>query len=104
MAFKTAAVAVAADTNVQIAGESAGAVSTNARTSKIKFAFVFSSTPGVVAIAEDAASLTAGEGFPIFADADTLLASGEDYELVADESMWVRATEAGTLYLRWDGA
>lgn len=97
--WQTHAIAIAADTNVQVAGGTAGDVSTRARQVTVKWAFVPTADAAVVFIAEDSASLTAGEGFPVFSDATTTVASGDDWKLTSDDEVWVRATEAGTLYV-----
>lgn len=102
--YKTAKIAVAANTNVQVAGGTAGTVSTRGRMVTLKCAFQFTSTAGVVSVAEDAASLTASEGFPIFPDATTLQSDDENFELTSDDEVWVRSTQAGSLYVKWTGA
>lgn len=96
-------IAVAANTNVQVAGGTAGAISTRGRQTTLKFAFDFTTTAGIVKVAPDSATLTAGNGFPIFADTDTVQAANEEFKMTSDDELWVRSAQAGDLYVKWTG-
>lgn len=98
--YHTVAIDVAADTPVQVAGPSGAPVSSKSRTATLKLAFQFTSTPGVVVFGESSAIVASGDGFPSFADADTLQASTDDLNLVPNDEVWVQATEAGRLYVQ----
>lgn len=99
--FKTKVIAVAADTDVQVAGpDFADGVDTHASTNKIGLAFVPDSTPAVVSFAATEAESLAGTGFPAFVDSSTGVT--ENIHLSVGDELWVRATEAGDLYVRYD--
>lgn len=93
--FNTGKVAVAADTNVQIAGEDFTEVNTAWRTSKVKLQFTADTPPAVLQVAKDSATLTADEGFVIFVDSE--LGVTQELDLVAGEGLWVRSDGAGDI-------
>lgn len=95
MAFNTRKIAVAADTNVQVAGRDFAEVNTAWRTTHVHLQFTPTATPGALQIATSSAALTGDEGFVIFADAE--LGTTFEMDLTADEALWVRCTEAGDL-------
>lgn len=94
MAHQTGKIDIAADTPVQIAGDAAPLAVTRSRTSNIKVQFLPDATPAVLQVGSEAA-VTADEGFVFFADSETGVV--ENFDVVADEELWVVATEAGEL-------
>jgi hypothetical protein len=103
MPFSTHAIDVAADTATQVAGpdlDRADFINTNGLSQNVKLNFIPTSTAAVVQIAETEAK--ASTGFPLRATDPTVadVFQGDDeVELVAGDSLWVYASEAGTLYV-----
>lgn len=89
-------IAIAADTNVQVAGIGKD-IETQWRTGKVKLSFVPDATPAVLSVASTSAALTGNESYDMFVGTDS---EADDFDLVAGEDLWVRATEAGTLSFR----
>ena len=90
----TGKIAIVADTPTQIAGRGMD-IETHGRTSAVKFSFIPDATPAVVQIGSEDA-VTNDEGFVLFIT-DEDIAGEEDFELVANEDLWLIATEAGEL-------
>jgi hypothetical protein len=103
MPFSVRTIAVAADTPVQVAGRDVSEtakVNTKARSLNIKLNFIPTSTAAVVQIAETSAK--ASTGYPLQSTdpaVDTVFQGDDEIELVANDALWVHATEAGTLYV-----
>lgn len=103
MPFATRTIAVAADTPVQVAGptvDAAAKLNTKHHSHNVKLNFIPTSTAAVVQIASTSAG--ASTGYPL-ADTDptdgNVFQGTDEIELVHNDTLWVYATEAGTLYV-----
>lgn len=107
MAWQTRTIAITADTPTQIAGPTLTGsthVRTSSRSLSLKLNFIPTSTAAVVQVAHTSAG--ASTGFPIpYTDPanDNVFLGSDDIDLVADDTLWLYATEAGTLYVSING-
>lgn len=103
MPFAVRKIAIAADTPVQIAGRDVASttlVNTKARSLTVKLNFI--PTAGEALVTINNTSAGAIDGYPLpstDADDPNVFQGSDDISLIADDDLWLYATEAGTLYV-----